>query len=89
METVAQKVSEEQLSQLQELQSGFQAATTEIGQIEVQSKMLSKRKEEAFAKIEENEAKLNALLEAVRTELGDGSIDINTGEFNPAPLKAE
>jgi selenocysteine lyase/cysteine desulfurase len=89
MEQVAQKVSEEQLTQLQEIQSAFQAATTEIGQIEIQSKMLAKRKEESFAKIEENEAKLNALLESVREELGDGSIDINTGEFNPAPLKAE
>ena len=89
METVMQKVSEEQLSQLQGIQTEFQTTTTEIGQIEIQTNMLSKRKEEAFAKIGVNEAKLSALLEEVRKELGDGSIDINTGEFKPAPLKAE
>lgn len=84
-----QKLSQEELEQLQELQQKNGALVNELGTIALAEINLEERKENAekyLFDLRETEKELAGTLEE---KYGAGSIDLNAGEFIPAPVTDE
>ncbi len=87
MET--KKLSQEELKQIQDIQSKNQAIVVEFGQIELTKLNIEERVENAktfLANLKEQEKVLAVTLEEV---YGKGSIDLEKGEFIPFVEEAE
>jgi hypothetical protein len=85
MET--KKLSQEELQQIQDIQSKNQAITMEFGQIELVKMNLKERKDNAVAFLQELRQEETALAKSLEEAYGKGSIDLEKGEF--IPLEAE
>jgi hypothetical protein len=58
----------------------MQAIQMELGVI-----MLAELRKDALLKAyEEQQAEINKATEAIQSEMGDGNVDLETGEFTPA-----
>ena len=74
------KVKEELLNAVKEAQKNMQAIQMELGVI-----MLAELRKDALLKAyEEQQAEINKATEAIQSEMGDGNVDLETGEFTPA-----
>ena len=83
-----QKLTQEELNQLSELQQKNTALVQELGQISLAEINLDDRKtraEEFLAELRQSETDL---VKSLEDSYGVGSIDLQAGEFIPAP-KAE
>ena len=83
-----QKLTQEELQAIAQLQQQTQTATMELGNIELLKISLETRRTNALSLLEqvrENEQKLVSSLQA---KYGDGSIDLKTGEFIPVQQPA-
>lgn len=81
-----QKLTQEELDQLQELQRKNAALVNELGTIALAEINLEERKDNAekyLFDLRETEKELAGTLEE---KYGAGSIDLNAGEFIPAPI---
>jgi hypothetical protein len=75
------KVKEELLNAVKEAQKNLQAIQMELGVI-----VLAELRKDALLKAyEEQQGKIKEATDAIQAEHGDGSVDIETGEFTPAP----
>jgi len=75
------KVKQELLDAVKEAQKNLQAIQMELGVI-----VLAELRKGALLKAyEEQQAKIKEATDAIQTEHGDGNVDLETGEFTPAP----
>ena len=75
------KVNEELLSAVKTAQKTLQAIQLELGAI----KLAELRTPELFAAYKEQPTKIKEPTDAIHAEYGDGSVDLESGEFTPAP----
>lgn len=76
------QVKEELLNAVKEAQKNMQAIQMELGVI-----MLAELRKDALLKAyEEQQEEIKKATDAIQAEHGDGSVDIETGEFTPAPV---
>lgn len=74
------KVKEELLNAVKEAQKNMQAIQMELGVI-----MLAELRKDALLKAyEEQQAEIKKATDAIQAELGDGNVDLETGEFTPS-----
>ena len=74
------KVKEELLNAVKEAQKNMQAIQMELGVI-----MLAELRKDALLKAyEEQQDEIKKATEAIQSEMGDGNVDLETGEFTPA-----
>lgn len=74
------KVKEELLSAVKDAQKNLQAIQVELGAL----KLAELRVEELFAAYKEQQTKLKEATDSIQAELGDGSVDLESGEFTPS-----
>jgi hypothetical protein len=75
------KVNQELLDAVKEAQKNLQAIQMELGAIA----LVELRKSALIRAYEEQQAKIKEATEAIQAEYGDGNVDLETGEFTPAP----
>lgn len=78
------KLTQEELTTMQELNRGGQNAIQELGQIEYSFISLEQRREKAKQFIANLQKQEQEFIQEITTKYGNGSIDPNTGEFTPA-----
>lgn len=78
-----QKLSQEELQQLKEFQTESNNITFTLGQIDVQKALLEGQRGEILEKLAQLQEKSNELAKQLQEKYGDGSIDLETGEFKP------
>lgn len=84
-----QKLTQEELGKIQELQEKNRAAVMELGEIAMITLNLEKRQEGAEKFIEELRAEEQEFGKELSEKYGNGSIDLQSGEFVPAPAQEE
>ena len=81
METI--KLTEEELSQIQEIQQSQGALIQELGQVSLSELNLQARKNQAESFLNDLRSKEEALGKELTDKYGDGTVNVNTGEFEP------
>lgn len=79
------KVDEQVVQTIRDLQKDMQTVQHELGAIA----LMENRKNELLAIHKELEAKMQATRKEVSDELGDGTLDLTTGEFTPSDTASE
>ena len=74
------KVDEKLEETIRDIQKDMQTVQLELGAIA----LMENRKEELKAIHKELEAKMQATRKEISDEMGDGTLDLSTGEFTPA-----
>ena len=80
-----QKLSEEELQKIGELQQKNNAVVSELGQIELIKMNVDARREAAEKYLAELREEEEGLGKELSDKYGSGSINLETGEFVPAP----
>jgi len=80
-----QKLTQEELDKLQELSQKNSALINELGNISLIEINLKKRKEAADTFLDELRDAEQDLVKSLEESYGAGSIDLQKGEFIPAP----
>lgn len=80
----SKKLSEEILQTVEELQQKSAAIVKELGEIELSKIVLGSRKKAVEEFLKEVNKEQDALVQKIREEYGEGSLNISTGEFYPA-----
>jgi hypothetical protein len=75
----------EEIQQLTEVQTQSQQIALELGNLEITRLQLEKRKEEVIAFFNEFKAKEQELGKSLSDKYGNGTIDLEKGEFIPTP----
>ena len=75
----------EEIQQLTEVQTQSQQIALELGNLEITRLQLEKRKEEVIAFLNEFKAKEQELGKSLSDKYGNGTIDLEKGEFIPTP----
>ena len=83
------KLTEEEVKSLQELQQKNAALVNELGSIELANIGLEERRENAEKFLFELREEEKELAKSLEDKYGVGSIDLNEGEFIPAPKQEE
>jgi hypothetical protein len=73
------KVDEKLVETIRDIQKDMQTVQLELGAIA----LMENRKEELKAIHKELEAKMQATRKEISDEMGDGTLDLSTGEFTP------
>lgn len=84
MATQGSKLSQEELEQIDVVRKNKETILTELGQIKLAELNLEKRLEKAeefLTQLDEQEAELAKYLE---DKYGNGTVDVNSGEFIPS-----
>lgn len=79
------KVDEQVVQTIRELQKDMQTVQHELGAIA----LMENRKNELLEIHKELDAKMRATRKSVSDELGDGTLDLTTGEFTPSETASE
>ena len=79
------KLSQEELQSIQQLQEKNRAIVTEFGEIELIKLNLERRAENAKKYLAELREEENTFGKELSDKYGDGTVDLSTGEFVPAP----
>ena len=80
------KVDEQLVQTTREIQKDMQTVQHELGAI----LLMKNREEELLTIFKELDAKLQATRKEISDKMGDGSLDLSTGEFTPSePAEAE
>jgi phosphopantetheine adenylyltransferase len=74
----------EEIQQLTEVQTQSQQIALELGNLEITRLQLEKRKEEVIAFLNEFKAKEQELGKSLSDKYGNGTIDLEKGEFIPS-----
>ncbi len=77
------KFTEEELATIRTLNDKNRAVTTELGEIELAKLQLEKRRKYAEEYLANLRAEQEANGKALTEKYGNGSIDLETGEFTP------
>ena len=79
-----QKLSQEELQQIQDIQTRMQAVKTELGQLALAEIDLKNRRVNVENYLTETQDLESNLVKVLEDKYGKGSIDIQNGEFIPA-----
>jgi phage shock protein A len=79
------KIKEEQLEQVNALREAQTKLRLELGDLHLAMRNIKARQEALEAEADEAEEKAGQLLNEIREEYGNGSVDVETGEFTPSP----
>ena len=79
------KLSQEELQSIQQLQEKNRAIVIEFGEIELIKLNLERRAENAKKYLAELREEENTFGKELSDKYGDGTVDLSTGEFVPAP----
>lgn len=77
------KFTEEEVKNLQELQSTYQQITLAFGQVSVSRMALDEREQSLKNTLNDTKSKENDLAKSLTEKYGKGSLNIETGEFTP------
>jgi hypothetical protein len=77
------KLTQEQLQQISDIQSKYQAVAQEFGNIELQKLALEARTQATKQFLSELQDQEKQLAETIEQQYGKGNIDLSTGEFVP------
>ena len=83
------KFTEEELQLISKLQAQYNQITMAAGQLYLNELSLNKRKEELDKALDETRIEENEVAKTLTEKYGKGSLNIETGEFTPAPEEAE
>jgi|TARA_R110000803_G_scaffold204076_1_gene269900 hypothetical protein len=78
-----QKLTEDEIKNIQELQGKRQSSILELGNLEAYQYDIDTRKDELFAVLDELRKSDQELGKELNEKYGDGSIDLEKGEFIP------
>jgi len=78
------KVSEEILSEVKELRTKQGSLQAEMGSLGITKQEIKEREAAIYAELKELGSKAQESMNKIREEYGDGSVDLETGEFTPA-----
>lgn len=84
-----QKLTQEELQAIAELQQKNNAVVSELGQIELARMSVEARRANAEAYLAELRKSEEEFSKSLSDKYGSGSIDLQSGEFVPAPAPAE
>ena len=84
-----QKLSQEELQQIADLQNRNRAIVQELGEIELVKLNVERRRDNAEAFLAELRQAEADFGKALSEKYGDGTVDLSTGEFVAAPAPAE
>lgn len=84
-----QKLTEEELQKIGELQQKNNAVVSELGQIELIRMNVAARREAAEKYLTDLREEEDTLGKELSDKYGSGSINLETGEFVPAPEEEE
>lgn len=84
-----QKLQQQELQQISEIQQKNQAIILEFGQIELMKLEIESRVEQAKTYLNELKEEEKTLAEFLEKTYGKGSIDLEKGEFTPYVEPAE
>jgi len=76
-------LTETEISTLKEVQAEITNAYQELGQVEYQLKLLRDAKDRLHQLLGESYAKQEELTKSLSDRYGEGSVNIETGEFTP------
>jgi|694.fasta_scaffold06460_17 hypothetical protein len=79
------KLSQEELQSIQQLQEKNRAIVIEFGEVELIKLNLERRVENAKKFLAELREEENTFGKELSDKYGDGTVDLSTGEFVPAP----
>ena len=79
-----QKLTQEELTTLQELKQNGQSIIEEFGQIEITKISIAQRKTKAEEFLTNLQKQEQEFIQQITNKYGVGSINSNTGEFTPA-----
>jgi len=79
------KLSQEELQSIQQLQEKNRAIVIEFGEVELIKLNLERRVENAKKFLAELREQENTFGKELSDKYGDGTVDLSTGEFVPAP----
>jgi hypothetical protein len=77
------KLTEDEIKNIQELQGKRQSSILELGNLEAYQYDIDTRKDELFAVLDELRKSDQELGKELNEKYGDGSIDLEKGEFIP------
>ena len=80
-----QKLSKEELAQIEEIQTRTQAVKTELGQLGLAEIDLKNRRTNVENYLVETQELETKLVKDLEDKYGKGSIDLQNGEFIPSP----
>jgi len=80
-----QKLSKEELTQIEEIQTRTQAVKTELGQLGLAEIDLKNRRTNVENYLVETQELETKLVKDLEDKYGKGSIDLQNGEFIPSP----
>ena len=83
------KFTEEEVKNLQELQSTYQQITLAFGQVSVSRMALDEREQSLKNTLNDTKSKENDLAKSLTKKYGKGSLNIETGEFTPIEKTTE
>lgn len=84
-----QKLTQEELGKIQELQEKNRALVLELGEISLIKLGLERRSENAEKFLGELREEEQAFGKELSEKYGDGTVDLQSGEFVPAPKQEE
>jgi len=79
------KIKEEQLEQVNAYRDTRTKLRLELGDLHLAMRNIKARMKALGSQADEAEEKAEQLLNEIREEYGNGSVDIETGEFTPSP----
>jgi hypothetical protein len=83
------KFTDEELNEIKELQNLYNTVVFQAGQYQLDRIALSDRRKQVEANLEEVKRREQEVISRLTTSYGPGSINLETGEFTPAPQEAE
>jgi len=84
-----QKLSQEEIQQIQNIQTRMQAVQSELGQLELAKMDLATRRTNVETYLQETRQSETDLVKSLEEKYGRGSIDLQNGEFIPAEEPAQ
>jgi hypothetical protein len=90
------KFTEEEMSNIKELQQTYVAVQNSFGQLGIQRLRLDQQiselnnvEEQIISKFTETQTNERAFVDSINKKYGDGNLDLESGVFTAAPVKAE
>lgn len=83
------KFTEEELNEIKELQELYNTVVYQAGQFQLEEITLEKKREQVESNFEEVKRREQEIISKLTTQYGVGSINLETGEFTPAPSEVE
>ena len=75
------KLDESEIQKIMDIQQRANRLSMELGKIELSKLSLDKKKDQVFSMLPELEKDENLLMEILKSKYGNGTIDLETGEF--------